>query len=389
MTRPKATVVHVITRLIVGGAQLSVVALCEGLREHYDVRLLCGAEEGREGSLKARAAEIVPLTIVPPLRRSVDLRQDVAAALSLRREFRQLMPAIVHTHSSKAGILGRFAARDRYASIVHTIHGWGHTPADSYLRRAAFIQAERVAARWTDAFVAVSPEVRDEGLRLAIGEPRLYEVISELVDYRRQNADFDESRRCARRTLGLDERDEVIGWVGRFVPQKDPDTLVRALELILSARRTARAVLVGDGPMREHAATRLQRSAVGERVAFVGLRSDVRSLYAGFDVLLHPSRWEGQPRVVQEAIAERVPVVAAGVAGTRSIVAEGRAGFLTEPGDDEGMAARAITILEGSSLRAPLAEDVVAEVAAAHGQEVALRRHLELYERLLAARDTG
>jgi glycosyltransferase involved in cell wall biosynthesis len=386
VTRSKPVVVHVITRLIVGGAQLSVVGLCEALREHYDVRLLSGPEEGLEGSLRARASEVVPLTIVPALRRNMDLRHDVAAAIALRRELREVEPSIVHTHSSKAGILGRLAAMRSAAKVVHTVHGWGHTPADSRLRRTMFVQAERVVARWTDALVAVSPEVREEGLRCKIGRPDLYEVIPEFVDYRAENPDFAASRRYARRALSLGEGDEVVGWVGRFVPQKDPETLARALELILAARGSARAVLVGDGPMREHIEHLLRATGLGERVVFAGIRTDVRSLYAAFDVLLHPSRWEGQSRVIQEAIAERVPVVATRVTGTRDLIEDGRTGFLTTPGDGGGMAARAINVLEGASVHAPLAKNVVAEVAARHGHESSLRAHLELYERLLATR---
>jgi glycosyltransferase involved in cell wall biosynthesis len=136
--------------------------------------------------------------------------------------------------------------------------------------------------------------------------------------------------------------------------------------------------------MRAQTEKLLQASGLSERVAFAGIRRDVRSLYAAFDVLLHPSRWEGQPRVVQEAIAERVPVVATRVAGTRELIEDTRTGFLTMPGDSEGMAARAITVLEGTSVCAPLANDVVAEVGARLGHEIALRGHLELYERLLA-----
>jgi glycosyltransferase involved in cell wall biosynthesis len=249
-----------------------------------------------------------------------------------------------------------------------------------------FIKAERVVAQWTDALVAVSPEVRDEGLRYSIGWPNLYEVIPEFVDYRPENPDFAASRQKARQALSLSKGDEVVGWVGRFVPQKDPETLARALELILAARGAARAVLVGDGPMRANIEHRLRANGFGERVVFAGIRPDVRSLYAAFDVLLHPSRWEGQPRVIQEAIAERVPVVATRVAGTRDLIEDGQTGFLTTPGDDEGMAARAINVLEGASVRAPLANDVVAEVAGRHGHESSLRSHLELYERLLAKR---
>ena len=385
----KPVVVHVITRLIVGGAQLSVVGLCEALRERYDVRLLSGPEEGPEGSLRAQAAETVPLQIVSSLRRDVHPRHDLAAAIALRRELAESKPALVHTHSSKAGILGRLAGIRTGAKLVHTVHGWGHTAADSHVRRSVFIHAERSVARWTDALVAVSPEVREEGLHRRIGRPDLYYVIPEFVDLRPKNSQFATSREHARRALGLEADDEVVGWVGRFVPQKDPETLVRSLELILASRAAARAVLVGDGPMRRQTHQLLEASGFGDRVSFLGLRPDVRSLYAAFDVLVHPSRWEGQPRVIQEAIAERVPVVATRVAGTRDLIDEGRTGYSTRPGDGEGLASLVIKVLEGTSLRAPLPEDVVAGIAARHGREVALQGHLELYERLLAAPDSA
>lgn len=386
MTSKKPLLVQLITRLIVGGAQLSVVGLCEELREHYDVRLLSGPEEGPEGSIRARASEAVPVTIVPALVRDVNPRHDLAAAVALRREFRELRPAIVHTHSSKAGIVGRLAAARSGPLVVHTVHGWGHTPADPPLRRAMFIHAERVVARWTDALVAVSPEVREEGLRRKIGTPDLYEVIPEYVDYQPRNPRFVDSRRCAREALGLDDKDEIVGWVGRFVAQKDPDVLVRVLELVLEARPQTRAVLIGDGPLREHTVSLVRATGVHDRVAFTGLRHDARSLYAAFDVLVHPSRWEGQPRVIQEATAERVPVVASRVAGTGDLVTEGQTGYLTVPGDANAMAERTMAVLGDSGLRAPLPDRAIADIAARHGLNVALNGHLRLYERLLASR---
>jgi glycosyltransferase involved in cell wall biosynthesis len=385
VTSAKPIVFHVITRLIVGGAQLSMLGLCDGLREQYDVRLLSGPETGPEGSLHEQAAEVVPLMIVPQLRRDVNPPKDFAALAALRRAINDSRPAIVHTHSSKAGILGRAAAMKSDAKRVHTVHGWGHTPADSAPRRAVFVQLERVTAKWTDALVAVSPDVRNEGLRRRIGNPRLYEVIPEFVDYRPMNPNFEKSRQMAREALGLLDGDEVVGWVGRFVPQKDPHTRARALELVLSTRSTARAVLVGDGPLRQDVEQRLRGAGLAERVVFAGLRQDARSLYAAFDVLLHPSLWEGQPRVIQEAIAERIPVVATQVEGAGDLVTDGRTGYLAPPGDAEQIAARALDVLAGECPRAPLDETVIGDLARRYGRELVLHRHLELYERLLAS----
>ncbi len=162
----------------------------------------------------------------------------------------------------------------------------------------------------------MSPEVRDEGLALHIGRPRQYTVIGEPVDMRARRHDFGAARAAARAALKLPPDADVIGWVGRFAAQKDPRTLADVLSRVLLERHNAYAVLVGDGPDRALVESLLRPEAAERRVRFTGERDDVRELYPAFDVLLHTSRWEGHPRVVREALAERVPVVTARVAGT-------------------------------------------------------------------------
>src|SRR5438105_12084389 len=178
--RPR--VIHVITRVIVGGAQQSLIELCGGLRDEFDLRIVTGPQTGSEGSLHQRAAEAAPVTVVNSLRREISPRRDLLAVRALRRLLRQMDGDIVHTHSSKAGIVGRFAAAPLRAYVVHTVHGWGHTPADSRPRRAVLIALERAAARRCDALVAVSADSRDEGLAHRIGRPDIYRVIPEAVE---------------------------------------------------------------------------------------------------------------------------------------------------------------------------------------------------------------
>lgn len=375
--------VHVITRLIVGGAQLTVLGLCESLREHFDVRVICGPDEGAEGSLRNEMEALVPVVVVPELRRDISPLQDIAAMQALKRAFLRDKPSIIHTHSSKAGILGRMAAPRPPAKVVHTIHGWGHTPDDPRWKRKLFVQLERIAFRRTDALIAVSEDVRDEGCRLGIAELRDYHVIPEFVDYRPRTQDFSAARRHARQTLGLSSTDEVLGWVGRFVPQKDPATLVDTLHAVLIARSELRAVLIGDGPLRAEVERRLSNLGLSDRVVFAGLRKDARQLFAAFDVVLHVSRWEGQPRVVQESIAERVPVVATRVSGLTDIVIPDQTGYLVDPRDGLGLAERLLRVLDRPDLRAPLPQSVIDEVEQHNGREGVLTGHLRLYEQLL------
>jgi glycosyltransferase involved in cell wall biosynthesis len=376
-------VVQVITRLIVGGAQLSVLELCRGLREEFDLRVICGPDQGAEGSLRDVMAEVAPVTVIPTLRRDIRPAHDLAALATLKRLLRSSGAAVVHTHSSKAGILGRLAAA-RDTRVVHTIHGWGHTPDDPSWMSGLFVNLERMAARHSDALVAVSADVRDEGVRHDIGTESTYRVIPELVDFSAVAGEFESARREARRRLGIGDDEEVVGWVGRFVPQKDPETLLGVLERVLAARPQARAVLVGDGPLRLEVESQVARQGNARRVIFTGVRDDARMLYPAFDVLVHVSRWEGQPLVVQEAIAERVPVVATDAEGVRDLVLEGLTGFVAEPGDIHAVAEATSDFLNGSKLRAPLAESAVEEVARRNGREIAIARHLELYRELLA-----
>jgi glycosyltransferase involved in cell wall biosynthesis len=380
----KPRLVHVITRFCVGGAQLSVFHMSRDLRDEFDIHMVCGPDVGDEGSIFEEVAAEFPTTLLPVLRRPVRPLEDARAARELRGLYHRLGPAIVHTHSSKAGVLGRLAARGTGAGVAHTIHGWGHTPTDHPLRRNAFVASERLAARWCHRLVAVSRDTRDEGLRLGIGRPEQYEVIPEYVDYTPADPDFAGTRRRAREQLALPPDAEVVGWVGRFMPQKDPGTLAGAAAELLDARPELHVCFVGDGPDRGQVESRLTGDGRAGRVHFAGFRKDIRSLYAAFDVLLHTSLWEGQPRVPQEAIAERVPVVTARVAGTRDLIGSGPVGFEVDPGDAPAFARRAGEVLDDPGLRAPLPEEAVGAVAEANGRHLALARHRDLYATLLS-----
>jgi glycosyltransferase involved in cell wall biosynthesis len=381
---PKPLLVHVITRFCIGGAQLHVLNIGRELSDEYRFHMVCGPDVGQEGSIYEEVAAEFDTTLMPILRRPIRPLEDVRALGALRRLFDGLQPAIVHTHSSKAGILGRRAAQGVGAGVVHTVHGWGHTPDDSALKRRSFIAAERMAASWCDRLVAVSSDTRDEGLSHGIGRPDQYAVIPAYVDYGPSNPDPARARADARASLSLPADAEVVGWVGRFMPQKDPSTLALAVVDLLRRRPDALVCFIGDGPLRDEVEAELGAAGLLERARFAGFRSDVRSLYPAFDVLLHTSRWEGQPRVIQEAVAERVPVVTARVAGTRDVFAAGAVGFEVEPGDAQAFASRAEEALAGSGPRYPLPARDVAAVARANGGERAVQLHRELYADLLA-----
>lgn len=384
MARP--AIVHVITRLIVGGAQLTTIEVCRGLADEYDLRLVTGPELGSEGSLMDLAAEATTVDVVPEIKRSINPLSDVSAVRALRRLLHEVDPDIVHTHSSKAGVIGRAAAWGSRARLVHTVHGWGHTPDDSPLKRRVLVQTERAMARRTDVLIAVSDDVRAEGMRCRIGRPEQYRVVPEHVSIDAVHPDFGAARARARETLGLAPDAVVVGWVGRFAPQKDPQTLVAALAQIGAARPEVVFSLIGDGPLRAEVEASVAAAGLGDRVRFHGLRHDARSLFCAFDVVLHPSRWEGQPRVVQEALAERVPVVATEAAGVRAMVDDGVNGFAVPLSDPARMAGAALDVLSRDTLRTPLSADALASLRAGSGAERAEAGHREIYAELLGRR---
>jgi glycosyltransferase involved in cell wall biosynthesis len=377
--------VHVITRLIVGGAQLTAIGLCEEMSDAFDLTLVSGVETGPEGSLHELAEKTVPVRYVTALRRGIEPHSDVFAVARLRKLLEELNPHIVHTHSSKAGVIGRLAAHRTGVRLVHTVHGWGHTPADPGLRRRTLIAIERGLARRTDALVAVSEDVRVEGEYCGIGTPGQYVVIPELVHLKPHDQDFVSARARALDAVGLNgSAGPVLGWVGRFVPQKDPAMLAEVLNHVLTELPDVCAVLIGDGPLRRDVERSVAEAGIGERVRFAGLRADARALYAAMDVVVHPSLWEGQPRVVQEALAERVPVVATRVAGVPELVRNGINGFVVRPQDVAGMARAVIKILTDPTLRAPLDLVALEPLQAVAGAERCVERHKDLYAHVLA-----
>jgi glycosyltransferase involved in cell wall biosynthesis len=393
-----ARVLQVITELVVGGATLTMLDFAEDLSSEHELHLAHGRLVDPENAAAVRARERFATHELPQLVRPLSAREDGAAVREFRTLVSALRPDVIHTHSSKAGFVGRIGAltggvsalqaaatgvgRQTHPILLHTIHGWGHTPIDGDVHRNALILVERLAARGTDRLIAVSEEVRAEGLALRIGRPGQYTVIGAPVDMRPTDPDFRRGRAAARARLDLPVDADVVGWVGRFSPQKDPRTLAEVVSKLLSERPNVYAVLVGDGPDRETVGGRLAAEISARRVLIPGRRDDVRALYPAFDVVVHPSLWEGHPRVVREALAERVPVVCARVSGTQVIGEDERLGAWVEPSDITAFVAELSRILDSGDLRAPIDEEALVSVREGADEPYLLMR--ELYRSVLA-----
>lgn len=351
----RARVVHVITLLEWGGAQENTLYTVSALdRERFEPILASGTG----GLLDGRAASIpgcrrVP---VPPLVREVRPAADAAAFLALRRLFRSLRaesraPLLVHTHSSKAGILGRAAARSAGAdAVVHSVHGFGFHDGQRPSVRACFVAAERMAARWTDAFVAVSEENIRTGVRERIFSRDRCRLIRSGFDTAAFRAG---DRGRGRRLLGLPEGVPVVGTVAVFKPQKCPLDFVETAARVAREIPDAHFVMAGDGELRPAVERAISDAGLSGRFVLAGWRPEVPDLMAAFDVFLLTSRWEGLPKVVPQALIAGLPVVATAADGTAEIVDEGVDGFLAPPGDVATLAERVVSILDGTARLRP------------------------------------
>lgn len=341
-------VAHIITKLAVGGAQESALTTCVGLDpEAFEQVLVSGVEVDSEGSLleEARAGG-VRVELQSSLVRAPSPLRDLQATWGLVRWLRRYRPDIVHTHSSKAGFVGRVAARvARVPVTVHSVHGWSFNDEMRPVARRFYITAERFAARLTDALVVESSTDVPKGLAHRIGRARQYVLIRNGIDLER----FEAVERAIVRdrtlsTLGVPGSAWVIGTVGRLAEQKDPLLMVEAFALVRAQVPEAHFVWVGDGPLRDAATARAAELGVADRFHLVGLRRDVPEVLGSLDVFALSSRWEGLPRTITEAMAVGLPVVATSVDGTAEVIEQDLNGMLVESGDARSLADRLVAI---------------------------------------------
>ncbi|MEM9561291.1 MAG: glycosyltransferase family 4 protein [Actinomycetota bacterium] len=327
-------VVQLVTTLARGGAQATVLASSvdvpagPGGSPPIDVRVLAGGEATGEGSFWGDPVTAgIRIDVVPTLRRSIRPLADVRALRWLVAHLRAERPDVVHTHSSKAGVLGRLAAAAAGVPCVHTVHGWGPLDAGGPVARRAVVAIERILARRTAALVVVGADDLDRGLRLGIGRAEQYHLIRSGIE-----PPDARQRAAVRRELDLDGR-WVVGMVGRLAAQKDQVALIEAFATVAgTVGADATLVLVGDGPRRA-AVEAVTAANPGLDVRLLGARPDGPRLVTGFDVAVNAAHWEGLPRAVVEAASAGVPVVATDVGSTRELIRPGRSGRLVPPGD--------------------------------------------------------
>jgi glycosyltransferase involved in cell wall biosynthesis len=348
-------IVHVITRLIVGGAQENTLLSCEGQHDRgHDVTLLTGPALGPEGSLMDRArAHGYRVEVIDDMRRAILPFKDWRTHRALAARFHELQPDVVHTHSSKAGIIGRRAAyKAGVPRVVHTIHGLAFTASTSPAVNYVYKLLEKRAAPITDRIVCVADAMREQSLRARVGRPEQYVTVYSGME----TAPFlnpPTPRRAVREQLGLADDHVAVGTIARLFHLKGHDDLLDAAPGLCARFPNLRFVWIGDGILRPQFEQRIIAMSLRDRFILTGLvpPSRIPELVNALDVLGHPSRREGLARAIPQAQLAQVPPVAYDIDGNIEGMISNQTGFIVPPFDKQQFADRIATLVRDEPLR--------------------------------------
>jgi glycosyltransferase involved in cell wall biosynthesis len=314
--------------------------------------------------------------------REISPGRDLLAFLELRRLFLKEKPAVVHTHSSKAGILGRLAAWVAGVPvIVHTFHGFGFHEGQSWLKKWFYVLAERLTGALATALVFVSRENEFYAKGYGLGKPESYVLIRSGVKLGDFPAHCDVAEK--KKSLGLKPETRLVLSVGNFKPQKNPEDFLAAAKIVAQSQPDAAFVFVGDGPLRGEI-----EAGVGElkpRFLLPGWRRDVPELMAASDMFVLTSLWEGLPRALVEAMKSGVVPVCYATDGVKDLIRSGENGILVPQRDAAALAQRVKDLLKDDALRKKMGAAAAASIGPEFDIDGMVRQQEELYLRLLGA----
>lgn len=350
----KIKILHVITHLPIGGAQDNTLYTVELLdKEKYDISLCCNLD----GELVERAKKIeaIKLFDIPFLCREVSPYRDIRAFLSLYKLFKEEDFTIIHTHSSKAGLLARLAAvLNKTPIVIHTIHGFAFNDFMNALKKNFFIYVEKLLAKWTDVLITVSNLNKKKIIDLNIAHENKIKNIYSGIDLslftNKRNDDF-------RKELNLENDHLLLGSVGRLSDQKDPITMIEAFGIISKPFPNAHLALVGDGELKGKILEKIDKLKLNGKVHLTGNKNNPWSVYHSMDLFIMSSIYEGLGRSITEALSCGVPVVCTDVEGVPEIVRDNITGILVPPKDANKLADGIIRTLNDMETAKKMAEE--------------------------------
>lgn len=381
-------IVHVITRLMLGGAQENTVLCCEDLlREHGDdVLLVTGPPLGLEGDLLPRArAGGIPLELLPQLQRPIHVWRDASSYAAIKRILRRFRPDVVHTHSGKAGLLGRAAAWSLgVPAVVHTVHGAPFHPYQSAAARRFFIACERWAARRCHHMICVADAMTRLMVDARVARPECFTTIHsgmEVEPFLESAAD----RRRVRDELGYADQHVVVGKIARLFHLKGHEYVIRAAGEVVQQNPDVRFLLVGGGVLRDRFERQITEAGLTDYFRFFGLaqRDEIPGLLAAMDIVVHASLREGLARVLPQALIAGRPVISYDVDGAGEVVVSDETGYLIPPQSIGPMRDAIVRLAADPGLRERLGAEGRRRFTDQFRHDHMTRRIREVYERIL------
>ena len=337
----KINLLYVVTQLELGGAQKQLLSLIRRIdRDRYNLFLFTA----QEGLLMEEALSLRDLTLYKSrhLKRPINFPEDLLAMIEMVRVIKKNKIDIVHTHSSKAGILGRWAgALAKAKIIIHTVHGWSFNDFQRPLVRKFYVGLERMSSKVTNRFIVVSNHDRQKGLDYKIGAEGQYSLVRYGID----RIQFSMRDSSIRKELGISDDARVVGTIACFKPQKALEDFVQLAFLTSQVFPQARFLVVGDGVLRKKIEKLIEKFNLGFQFILTGWRRDIPRVLSSMDVFVLTSLWEGLPIAVLEAMVSQVPVVATNTGGISEIITEGETGFLVPCHDMPSMLEKILALL--------------------------------------------
>ncbi len=375
----KINLLYVITKLELGGAQKQLLELIRhSNRERYNTFLFTA----RDGLLIEEVKSIDGLRLKRSefLERPINPLKDILALIEIYRFIRKNNIKIVHTHSSKAGILGRWAARLANTKIIlHTVHGWSFHDYQSRLIQILFILLERITAKFTTKLIVVSDHDRKKGLRNQIGKEDKYVLIRYGLNF----TEFSIEDQSLRKELGIDSNDLLVGMISCLKPQKSPQDFIKLAHLIKYVLPDTKFLLVGDGILRRKVEGLISKFNLQRQVILVGWCWNIPKVLSAIDILVLTSLWEGLPICALEAMAASKPVVATSTGGIAEVITEGKTGFLVSPRNTQRMSERLILLLREESLRRQIGLNAKDSLSSDFSLKNMVKNNQDLYDDLI------
>ncbi|WP_372519250.1 glycosyltransferase family 4 protein [Candidatus Ruminimicrobiellum ovillum] len=374
----KIKVAVIITKLELGGAQKVAISVCEKIdKTKFEPFLICGCG----GILDEETKNKIRVIFVKDLVREINPVKDLKSLFSIYKILKQEKPGIVHTHSSKAGIIGRFAARMcGIKNIIHTIHGFSFNDTQSFLKKNLFIFLEKIGAKISKYLIPVSVENTTKGLKNNIGKKEQYHYIRLGIDI--ENFKNFKDKPSLKKELNIDEKDFLVTTIGPFKPQKNLPDFIKIAKDISENHKNFKFVIVGDGTLRKSFEQLIKEYNISDKIFLLGWRRDISNILNSSDFFVMTSLWEGLPISTIEAMCCGLSPVVNDVDGQREIIKNDFNGFLVKPYDIKTTEEKILLLAHNKQLKNTLSINAKNSIDYTFSIDYMIKKHEELYSSL-------